>query len=443
MNTGKRCDRAVFLVLMVLMIMTATACSVKGQHSTVGNQTASEAPDTRSMIGVVTVLDTKSGKMTLRELETDVDSILTYNATAMITDRYDKEVSGDTLEVGQIIEATYRTGDAQLVSASVPDDVWEYREVGKFSFRKDENMMKLAGKKYQYSERTFVTSGEETLEMIELNRHDKLTVRGIGISVYSIVRTEGHGYIRLANYRDFLGGMVEVGNQIILPVTENMLITAAEGVYRLTLCKGVAVTTKTITVKRDEELLVDFSDYVPAVKNIGTITFAIEPEGADLYINGTAVDYSEPVALNYGEYQITVEMTGYDTYTGVLDVEDASETINIDLIEEEASVGEEATATPAATGEEDDESSDSDSTTKQIDSDHTISVSAPKGVEVYLDNVYKGLAPCKFTKVIGSQTITLSKAGYVTKSYAVDILDDDENVTLSFSELVAEEKSEQ
>jgi hypothetical protein len=72
-----------------------------------------------------------------------------------------------------------------------------------------------------------------------------------------------------------------------------------------------------------------------------------------------------------------------------------------------------------------------------MDSDHTITVSAPEGAEVYLDNVYKGLAPCTFTKIIGSQTITLRKDGYSTKSYSVDILDDDEDVKLSFSDLVA------
>ena len=78
---------------------------------------------------------------------------------------------------------------------------------------------------------------------------------------------------------------------------------------------------------------------------------------------------------------------------------------------------------------------DDNVTTKKIDSNHTITVSAPDGAEVYLDNVYKGLAPCTFTKVIGSQTITLSKPGYQTKSYSVDVLDDNKNVKLGFSEL--------
>ena len=60
---------------------------------------------------------------------------------------------------------------------------------------------------------------------------------------------------------------------------------------------------------------------------------------------------------------------------------------------------------------------------------------------MYLDNVFKGMAPCSFTKVIGSQTITLSRTGYVTKSYSVDILDDNENAEFTFADL-AEDKND-
>ena len=40
-----------------------------------------------------------------------------------------------------------------------------------------------------------------------------------------------------------------------------------------------------------------------------------------------------------------------------------------------------------------------------------------------------------FTKIIGSQTISLRKDGYTPKSYSVDVLDDGEDVKLSFSDL--------
>ena len=353
-------------------------------------------------------------------------------------DQYKQPIRADQLKTGLIVEAHYRPEDAVLVKASVPEEVWEYNEVGSFSFREEDRMMKFAGEKYQYSDLTFISSGVQNLMREDLNTQDELTVRGVGYRVYSIVRTMGHGYIRLANYGDFIGGMVEVGNDIILPITENMLITAGEGIYPLTLIRGDMVTTKTITVTADQEIVADFSDYVPALENVGMVTFQIDPEGADLFINGTTVDYSAPVALNYGEYRVVVKLTGYDTYSGTLDVEEPSSSVNIDLIEKAAGVdGQESKTTdsPSATDDANDTEDSDSTTTKRVDSNHSIHVTAPNGVEVYLDNVYKGLAPCKFKKVIGSQTITLRKNGYITKSYSVDILDDDENVSLSFPEL--------
>ncbi|MCH5268445.1 MAG: PEGA domain-containing protein [Lachnospiraceae bacterium] len=430
----------ILLTVCILCILVVTACTNNNQRRR-GNMAASEPPvKTQSVTGVVTMQDTEQQKITVRELDSDLETIIYYDATAVVTNKYQETITADQITVGEILETEYRAADTVLVSALVPKDVWEYNEVGSFSFRTEENMMQFAGKKYQYSTGTYISSGEQVIDFLELSKQDELTVRGVGFKVYSIVRTSGHGYIRMTNYQDFMGGMVEVGSRIILPLTENMLITAPEGIYRLTLVKGAAVTSKTITVRNDEEVVADFSDYAPSMENIKLIVFNIEPDGADLYINGTKVDYSQPVALNYGEYRIAVAMNGYDSYTGTLDVEEDDPnkkyiTVNIDLIEEVASVGEKTTATATPAANNNNSSDDSTATTKQVDSDHTITITAPRGAEVYLNDVYKGLAPCKFKKIIGSQTITLRRTGYITKSYSIDILDDGENVTLSFAEL--------
>ena len=153
-------------------------------------------------------------------------------------------------------------------------------------------------------------------------------------------------------------------------------------------------------------------------------------------MNGTAVDYSTPITLSYGKYNITVALTGYETYTGVLEIAKALVPIRIELAEKESD--SKSTPKPSATPSADN-NDDDDKVTKKIDSNHTITVTAPEGAEVYLDNVYKGMAPCTFTKVIGSQTITLSDSGYVTKSYPVDILDDGKNVKLSFADLLKDD----
>lgn len=429
------------LTVFVLMIGTVAGCSKVRRRRTGGAYCmSSSAPvGTNTITGVITMQNTAESKLTIRELNSNIESILHYDLTSVVTNQYQETITADHLELGQIIEAAYTPEDAALVTASVPKDVWEYKEVGTFSFQETERMMRFAGEKYQYSDLTYIAAGGQKIQREDINEHDELTVRGVGYRVYSIIRTGGHGYIRLANYADFLGGMAELGSGQILPITENMLITAREGIYQLSLVNGAMITSKTVTVVADQEVIADFSDYVPAVENVGLVTFLIEPEGADLYLNGTAVSYSEPVALNYGEYRVRVTMTGYQDYTGILDVAEASSTVNINLIEETAGVdGEESKKTPAPSQQNSNDGTDSSkdsSSVKSVDSAHTITVTAPKNAEVYLDNVYKGMVPCKFKKVIGSQTITLSRTGYLTKSYSVDILDDNENVTLSFPEL--------
>ena len=389
-----------------------------------GQQQTAEPIETQSFTGIITRIDKKLKQISVREIDTDVDTIMNYDASAEIIDKYKEEIDGDELELGQIMETTYRTDDARVVSMKVPDDAWEYSDVDKFTFDTEECSMEVAGELYQYSEQTYFGSiDDKKIDMLELSDKDKLTVRGVGYKVYSVVRTEGHGYIHLLNYSDFLGGMINIDHDIILPVTKNMLITVSCGTYR-------------VTVKEDKESTLDFSDYRKSVKNVGSVRFNVDPQGADLFINGTRIDYSKPISLNYGTYSVTVSLNGYNTYTGRLTVAEADKTINISLEpkEDTASAATQspestaaATAAPTATAK---------SQTRKIDSKHTISVTAPEGAEVYLDNVYKGIVPCKFTKVIGSQTITLSKTGYETKSYSIDILDDDKNAKLSFSDLI-------
>ena len=64
-----------------------------------------------------------------------------------------------------------------------------------------------------------------------------------------------------------------------------------------------------------------------------------------------------------------------------------------------------------------------------------ITIEAPAGVDVYQDNLYKGIAPVTYTKTAGEHTITLRRTGYITRSYGITVPDDNQDVTYSFPEL--------
>lgn len=430
------------LLMTVSLLVSLTGCSFPFQEKKTDATAVPEAA-TKSVTGIVIENNTNLSQIQVRELDTDIICTLEYVSTSEILDKYQSEREGDGIALGEILQVTYRTDNAKIVSATVPEGVWEYQEVKKFTFNQDENMLTVAGKKYQYTDMTYCGSDTGEVQAMEFNNQDLLTIRGIGIHAYSVVRTQGHGYIRFANYDDFIGGIAQVGDQgLMAQIGENMLITAPEGIHRVTLFKNGRAAAKTVEVASDRETIVDYSDYKAEAGNIGEVTFQIEPEGAELYLNGTAVDYSSPITLNYGKYRVGVTLSGYENYTGILTVEEASKVLPIKLVEADSTVGDSTTATPAATSSSSSDSSDSnDTVTKKIDSEHTITVTAPEGAEVFVDNVYKGMAPCSFTKMIGSLTITLSDTGYVTKSYSVDILDDGKNAKLSFADLVAEDSS--
>ena len=434
--------RYLLIIAAMVFCLAGTACSIQTTKRTVnpGDAVTPAVDADATLEGVVLSNDTQNRIITIQELGSALQTSLSYNAATVVTDKFGSERAGEDVVAGELVQTAYGSGTGRASRIQIPEDVWEYKEVTSYTFDADESSLTVAQKKYQYSGLTYFGSGGQSIEMMELNPQDVLTVRGRGYIVYSVVRTKGHGYIRLKNYDNFKGGTVSVGNNIFLPVTDNMLITVREGSYKIVVAKGADSVSKNITVRMDQEQTVDFSDYKPVHARTGTITFDIRPAGADLTINGTAVSYKRPITLSYGTYNITVSMTGYNSYSGTLDVEEPESTLHIDLVEETTSVSD-TTATPKsdADGESDDtqDSEDRDTTTKTIDSDHKITVSAPEGAEIYLDNVYKGIIPCSFTKIIGSQTVTLRRDGYTTKSYSIDVLDDDEDLSLSFSELVA------
>ena len=64
-------------------------------------------------------------------------------------------------------------------------------------------------------------------------------------------------------------------------------------------------------------------------------------------------------------------------------------------------------------------------------------IDSPEDAEIYIDGIYVGISPTIVTKpAAGAHVVTLSRNGYVTKSYTISVAADDKDVTLSFSELI-------
>ena len=429
-----RDKRIMGLFLGLLCCLLLSGCGKKTARQAVTQSPNPNASITyekgRDLVGVLTKAE--AGSMTFYEPELEKEATYTYSGATEILTKNEKQISSESLEIGQVLDLYLDEGKTSLQKVQISKDIVENDDVKDVRFNTDESYLEIQGTRYRYGSGFQAFSDGQPIELQEIAATDEVTFRGVKGKAYSLVVTKVHGYIKPAKYKDFIGGTMTISGVRILPVTKDMLVPVPEGTYEVSMKNGDFEGSRSIAVERDKTLELDMSLFKSTVKDKGQVVFDIDPQGAELYVNGTMTDYSKPVSLQYGKHSIKVVLDGYTTYAGVVDVQSANPTVRISLAEEEAEVSSDDESSV-----EKDDSNQQNTVTESYDNDHKITVSTPAGASVYLDGNYQGVAPCSFPKKIGAVTLTVAKDGYTTKSYSVTTTDDDEDVSWSFPDLEA------
>lgn len=382
-----------------------------------------------------------------------------YIGATYIQDKYGENMSMDQLNKGDIIDITYTQSDdtAQLIKIS--DTAWESVSTGELNRDTDKSSLEVNGTKYRYTSDLKIFSEGKEIELSDISAQDELILRGFDKQVNVIIVDKGHGYIKLENDEDVIGGWIEVGNKIIEVITENMILIAPEGEYAVKIYKDGYGGTAELTVENNKEYTLDVSKFNKRLNDYGMVKFNLTPKDAVMYIDGDKKDPSVSFDLDYGKHTIVVAADGYISKKLTLNVKSSSATIDITLEKSDDDSDEEqdkdkdtesdntdaskTTTTPTPTPT----TNNTQDTPKKTDTDDTytsktnttvkykVTVETPEDVEVYLDGVYQGVVPVSFEKVAGSHTITLRNSGYVNKSYEVEISDDNTDATYAFPKL--------
>ncbi len=405
---------------------------------------------------------------------------LDYDSKTSILAKHGNYITLDEIKLGEILDIAYGLHDKKLMEMKISSEAWTFTDVTKFDINEEEGRMDIAGSTYKLPKSSIVSYGDELATFMDVTNVDTLIVKGWDRKVCSVTVERGHGYVRLQNDSYFKGGWIEIGQEIIKPVTEEMLIPVPEGDYHIRLTNRGYAAEEDATIERDKEFVLDLSKVDVKEVAIGHVEFTVVPDYAQLFVDGQMTDFEERVPLEYGIHRIHVELAGYKSVDTNIRISDKYANVEIAL---EREAGEETptpTPTPSSTVTTDpsvttapttvatnneneitrltnavptqplDTSSRSTSTalpsqTSTSDSSNTevisetrkMYVESPEGAEVFVDGIYIGIAPISTIKPDkGSHVITLSKNGCVTKSYTVSVSGDDRDVTLSFSELV-------
>lgn len=443
-KTGK-----VAVSLLLVTVMSLTGCGQTTSSGTVTEAQTTAAPaatvqeeriDTGFVVtgpdsydsadtAVLVDINNIDNTVTLLNLDLGKRYTLSMDGTTRFADKYGKAISLSQLQEGDIVDVTFLKSQKHLTTMQLAQTAWQYDAVERYEMNTVRNEVSIGDEIFQLSSDTQYFSQGHSIEKMDLNPADILTFHGIDSTVLSVTVEKGHGYLRLVNDENFVGGWLEIGQTQIVRITEDMLVTVPEGSYQVDISYNGGGGTKNVVINRNEETALDIGDLEVAEAQYGMVLFSMSPSNAELYIDGSQADPSQPISLEYGIHQIIAKADGYKSLTQYLRVgqESAGVDVQLDKVDSDS---EESTDSSSS------ESSSATATTADTTTTYyRVHIDAPENVEVYLDGNYVGISPCSFKKTSGSHVITLRKTGYETRSYTVQVDEEQKDVSYSFVDL--------
>ena len=422
----------------------------------------------------IKAVDIEKDTISFRNKDTGRDYTLSYDNTSLMYNQYGRALSPKLLELGTVVNITFLKNNRHLNSLVISSDAWVQQGTKDYEFSESDETAEIAGTTYHLGDNALILAEKEPIILADILPGDTVRISGIGQEVYSICVTNGHGYVSLST--DQIGGQslsgawLELGNTVIHRISDNMLINAPEGVYTLHILGNGADYTKEIAVARNKETVIDASDITLAEPSHGDVIFKTDPEEAKIYVDGTEALAGVVYQYDYGFHALEVSAQGYETIDKYLRVGQQSAVVQINLeksgtVSSNSSTGKAssaATAVSSAAGTaktavsaaasaakssgtiytvSGNSSESADTTSSAIGKEITgykVYVDAPVNAELYMDGNYVGVVPANFTKVSGTHTIILKKAGYTTRSYSISIDSSKCDKTYSFPDLIRE-----
>lgn len=425
-------------VVLAMMILSFTACSLPGkggdnQNTKSKTDTTSKQketgfiaadPDSYDSADTCLLVDknTTDKTVTFLNFQLERQYTLSYDGTTLLYNKFGETVSIEQIKRGDVVDITFLKRKKHLRDMRISSKAWKYEDVDNYSFDHIKGEMSIGNEIYKFSDETMIFDHEHPVELMDLNTADLLDIQGVDNSVVSISVKKGHGYLRLKNDANFVGGWIEIGQFQIRKISEDMLLVVAEGNYEVNISHNGGGGIKKVSIRRNEETVLDIGDLEIPKPQEGLVIFSLNPSSADLYIDGMKADPSAPVTLQYGLHQLIVKAEDYKSVTKYINVNRAS--MGVDVVLDKAD---------GSKDEDEDEEDKNDSLTDY----YKVYIDAPSQAEVYVDGNYVGISPCYFRKEEGTHVVTLRRSGYETRSYTIQVDDNKKDITYSFVDLVA------
>ena len=336
--------KIILYAVVFMMAFCLAACGDGNARDTESQQTESEKSK-EDLLFLILENNTQEEALGLYSVSSGVEYYYEYGFSTMFKDKYGNYASAAEFTPGRFVTIAPRDKDGYLTEVQLSDKVWEYEKVRRFQINEEKGVFTIADTKYSIRDEVRVFSNGRECAFSDISEDDILTVVGMGKKILSVVVTTGHGTLSLKNTTLFEDSFLQLNNNIFAMITPNLEMEVPEGEYTLKVANdGWGGSTK-IEIVRGETTEIDLDTLKGEGKKKGLISFEIDVEEVEVYVDYQKIDHTQPVELTYGLHVLQIEAEGYDTWKKYLSVNSEEATLIIELTEddskEEASESEE------------------------------------------------------------------------------------------------------
>ena len=346
-----------FILLAGMLVGCTDKKDTSGQrvfyHSLNEDSTqAEEAAKTDEELYMIVGLDTTNEIIRVYRYADGLEYQYHYGLSTEFLNKYGEHTSVVNFSDGDIICLSGTTKDGKVSKVQKSQSAWNYDDVTNFTINTSEGIMDIADSSYKISGDTYVFSNDSIVNFDDISDGDILSVVGIDKKILAVSIKTGHGTLKLKNTELFDGSFLQLGNSIFAEITSNMEMEVPEGEYTLAVANNGWGGSEDIEIERGQETVVDLSTLKGDGPKTAQILFKTDIDGAQIYIDGKAIDSSQIVDVQYGKHTLKVTADGYDDWTRTLYVNSPQSTIELNIKEDEDDSDDSSTQAKAVEPEE-------------------------------------------------------------------------------------------
>jgi PEGA domain. len=368
----------------------------KGIKNSASPQVSIENISSNKFNAVIKNIDAR--ELEIFNINSETNSKINIDEKVQILDKNDSRLDFGKLKVGSIVEVNSQNG--KIVSVGINKDSWKMKNISNFRIDNSSKTIFFGSSIYNYSNETIAKYKDEEYDIKKLNSLGVISVSGLNKNIWFIDVIKSYATLSFTGLDKIKGGILKLDNESILT---NDLKTkkVMEGAHSISISgDNIETYSKDILVNANETLNIDLSG---VQFKCGILNLKINQTGTTIYIDNKKVSLSEPIMLNYGQYNLKITKDGYETYEQEFLMDTDTKEIDVNMV-------------------------------KKIDMGKIRITTIPDNSQIYIDDAYIGLSPVETSIEYGKHNVYAKKDGYNYSSLSVEINSPSVNYEISLEE---------